>query len=126
MDDSPPEIVKTVGDPNCTITEGEEYCVTTETPVTINVTNLGCCDEGVVVQYNNGSGWVDITDVLPFTHYFAEECDHWLNKIMVLNIAHSCSLNRLIMSLFRQNLLSVEKFNLSALEETILVGCIFS
>ena len=79
VDDSPPEIVKVVGEPNCTIVVNESYCVTTDTPVTIDMTNLGCCDEGVVIEYNNGSGWVDITGVLPFTHYFSEECNHWLN-----------------------------------------------
>jgi hypothetical protein len=75
--DTPPVITKLVGEPNCTIAPGLEYCVTTETPVMIDV-DFGCCDEGMVV-YNNGSAWVDITDVLPFVHYFGEECDHWLN-----------------------------------------------
>jgi len=73
----PPTINKTVGNPNCTIILDEEYCVTTSTPITIDA-NASCCDL-TEVMYNNGSGWINITDQLPFTHYFDSECTHWLN-----------------------------------------------
>ena len=77
VDDTAPVINKTVGEPNCTIIPGVEYCVTTGTPTVIDV-DFGCCDVGTVA-YNNGSGWVEISAVLPFTHYFDSACDQWLN-----------------------------------------------
>ncbi len=76
VDDYPPVLYKTVGDPNVTVTPGDEYYVTTGTPITIDA-ETGCCD--MTVMYNNGSGWVDITGSLPYVHYFDSECDHWLN-----------------------------------------------
>jgi hypothetical protein len=76
VDDYPPVLHKTVGDPNVTVTPGDEYYVTTGTPITIDA-ETGCCD--MTVMYNNGSGWVDITGSLPYVHYFDSECDHWLN-----------------------------------------------
>ncbi len=78
VDDDAPAIIKIIGDPNITIIPGEEYDVTTDTPITIDV-DSGCCNYLTIVQYNNGSGWVEITDTLPFTHYFESECHHWLN-----------------------------------------------
>ena len=84
VDDTCPIINKTIGDPNCTITEDLEYCVTTGTVITINASDTGCCDN-MTVMYRiwNGSGWspgwTDITDSLPFPVTFSEECEHWLN-----------------------------------------------
>jgi len=84
VDDISPVINKTIGDPNCTITEGLEYCVTTGTVISINASDVGCCDN-ITVLYRiwNGTAWspdwVDITDSLPFDVSFLEECEHWLN-----------------------------------------------
>jgi uncharacterized repeat protein (TIGR01451 family) len=78
VDDHAPLIHKTIGDPHVTIIPDVEYDVTTETPITIDV-DFGCCTTLATVKYHNGSGWIDITDSLPFTHYFGEACHHWLN-----------------------------------------------
>ena len=84
VDDAYQSIEKTIGNPNCTITEGLEYCVTTGTVISINASDVGCCDN-ITVLYRiwNGTAWspdwVDITDSLPFDVSFLEECEHWLN-----------------------------------------------
>ncbi|HEC76437.1 MAG TPA: LamG domain-containing protein, partial [Thermoplasmatales archaeon] len=77
IDDSPPLITKTVGDPHVEVTP-DEYYVTTSTPITIDATDAGCCP-GMTVEYSVDSGtWVDITTSLPFIYYFATEGDHTL------------------------------------------------
>jgi len=79
VDDSPPEIIKTVGLPNCEIVPGEEYCVTTDTPITINAENIGCCiNDYLGIRYKiNDSEWIDLYD-WPTTIFFEEECTHVL------------------------------------------------
>ena len=80
MDDTAPTLDKTVGDPNCVITEDEEYCVTTSTEITVTAENAGCCvDTGLTLEYRiwyagSWSAWADVTG--PIT--FAEECLHYL------------------------------------------------
>jgi hypothetical protein len=68
VDDTTPTIEKTVGCGSCYITEGE-YCVRTDTIITINASDLGCCDS-LFVDYrvwndSSDSGWIPIGQ-LPF------------------------------------------------------------
>ncbi len=78
VDDTAPEIVKTVGDPNCFINEGE-YCVTTDTIITIDVIDEDCCDDDITVFYSiNGGTQIDISDLLPYDLTFDQECEHLL------------------------------------------------
>jgi hypothetical protein len=78
VDDTYPVIEKTVGDPNCYITE-DMYCVRTDTVITIDAYDLGCC-ENLTVKYSiNKSAWIDITDLIPFDLTFGEECVHTLD-----------------------------------------------
>jgi len=82
VDDQTPKINITVGNPNCT-KNPEEYCVTTHTPITFNVTDNGCC-KNLTIKWNNGTGWnvIHIEDY-PLTYEktftFNSECHHWLN-----------------------------------------------
>jgi len=77
VDDTSPVIVKTVGDPNCFIDE-DEYCVTTDTIITIDAYDDGCCDDFTVWYSINGSDPVEITDLIPYDLSFDEECEHLL------------------------------------------------
>jgi len=82
VDDTPPEIVKTVGDPN--IFEGEEpdYWVSCNTPITIDAYDPGCCGVLSYVAYSiNDGNWTDITTLLPYTFSFTEDCEHTLNIV---------------------------------------------
>jgi uncharacterized repeat protein (TIGR01451 family) len=83
VDDTYPKIEKIIGDPNCTIVPGQEYCVKTDTPIWINASDPGCCTSLTVkIQYGNdtwNSGWMDITTQLPYTFNFTEECWHYLH-----------------------------------------------
>jgi len=78
VDETDPVIVKTIGEPNCVIEEGVEYCVTNETVITIDAYDEGCCDDLTVKYRINGGGWVDITEMLPYNLSFEEECNHTL------------------------------------------------
>jgi len=75
-----PIIKKTVSDPNCTcgLIEGD-YCVTTETEITVEAFDQGCCpglDVSVYYHIFNGS-WSDWEEYEgPIT--FNEECMHYL------------------------------------------------
>jgi len=77
VDDTYPVIVKTVGDPNCYISE-DEYCVTTDTIITIDASDNGCCDDLTVKYQINGSIWKTIQS-LPYNFSFESECNHTLN-----------------------------------------------
>ncbi|MBD3408186.1 MAG: DUF11 domain-containing protein, partial [Candidatus Lokiarchaeota archaeon] len=79
VDDTAPEIIKTVGDPQCMIEE-DVYCVTMSTPITVDATELGCCPcTDVTIEYRI---WYDDewTDWMPYSEaiYFTEECEHQL------------------------------------------------
>jgi len=83
VDDSPPEIIKTVGEPNCTDCGemGEDdYCVTTDTLITLDAVEVGCCPcENVTIEYKIGfddewTSWTEYTE--PFN--FTQECVHIL------------------------------------------------
>ncbi|MCD6133157.1 MAG: hypothetical protein J7J16_02385, partial [Deltaproteobacteria bacterium] len=78
VDDTYPTIVKTVGDPNYSVSG--EYYVTTSTPITIDAYDTGCC-ANMTVEYRiwyGGiwSGWTTIT--VPQTIYLTGECKHYL------------------------------------------------
>jgi len=82
VDNSTPNITIIVGSPNCTIS-ADEYCVTTRTPITFNVTDTGCC-KNLTIKWNNGTGWnVIYIEDYPLTYErtftFNSECHHWLN-----------------------------------------------
>jgi len=79
VDDTPPIIEKIVGDPKCVIIDGEEYCITPQTPITINAYNDGCCvDTYLYVEYQiNDGNWTPVID-LPTDIYIGEECNHTL------------------------------------------------
>ena len=78
VDDQAPDIDKGVGNPNCTIIPGEEYCITTKTPITINATNKGCCPNEILwLRYKiNDGDWT--TPMLPTTLTITDECTHTL------------------------------------------------
>jgi len=77
VDNTPPVIVKTVGEPNCTIDE-DEYCILPTTPITIDAYNDGCCaDTGLMLRYKiNDGDWIYPT--LPVEITIPEECQHIL------------------------------------------------
>jgi len=78
VDDTPPIIEKEVGEPNCEIVEGAEYCITTCTPININASNAGCCiDDYIYIEYKINEGdWIPVD---PGTDIFInEECNHTL------------------------------------------------
>jgi len=77
VDDTPPIIIKTVGDPNCYISEGE-YCVTTDTNITIDAYDNGCCPSLMVEYQINGGSWT-LVPFLPYNISFCGECNHTLN-----------------------------------------------
>ena len=85
VDDKAPYIEKTVGDPNCTEDE-ENYCVTTDTEITIDAWDQGCCGILQNVSYRiwfDGSWgpWKDILNCLgegEYTFSFDLECHHKL------------------------------------------------
>jgi len=85
VDSTVPYIEKTVGDPNCT-EDGETFCVTTDTPITIDAWDEGCCGILENVSYRiyydgNWGPWIDIlTEVQngEYTFTFDEECKHAL------------------------------------------------
>ena len=79
VDETPPEIIKIVGDPNCTgcgEMGDDDYCVTTDTNITLDAVEQGCCpSEGVTIEYKIGDGsWIEYIE--PFN--FTEECEHQL------------------------------------------------
>jgi uncharacterized repeat protein (TIGR01451 family) len=77
VDETTPVIEKTVGRPQYDLGNGT-YCVTTETDITINAYDEGCCDSLTVKYRINDDDWTDITLMLPYTFNFAEECEHTL------------------------------------------------
>ncbi len=79
IDDSLPEINITVGDPHIIREDPPGYWVSCLTPITIDVVNLGCCETLTTVRYQiNEDGWQNITEPLPYTHYFSDDCMHLL------------------------------------------------
>jgi len=81
VDDTPPEIIKTVGDPNIPIVgdHAGDYWVSCATPITINANDLGCCNVLENVSYRiNGGPWTIITNSLPRTFHFLGDCIHTL------------------------------------------------
>jgi len=85
VDETPPEIIKTVGDPNCTgcgEMGDDDYCVTTDTLITLDAVEQGCCPcTNVTIEYQiafyDGEVWV-WTDWINYTEpfNFTEECEH--------------------------------------------------
>ncbi|MFH1100654.1 MAG: NosD domain-containing protein [Methanobacteriota archaeon] len=80
VDDTPPMIIKTVGDPNIVIVEGEEYCVSQQTEITVEAVDQGCCCvQDVTIEYRI---WYDEvwTDWMPYEEpiTFSEDCTHIL------------------------------------------------
>jgi hypothetical protein len=83
VDETAPVINKIVGEPSSKISE-TEWAVSTSTNITINVTSAGCCPNFTVVYriWYNGSwspDWTDISDQLPYTLNFTENCTHNLS-----------------------------------------------
>jgi len=78
VDCIPPTIVKEIGEPKHVVIEGEEYCITMQTPITIDAYDLGCCGElPITVEYKiNDGNWIQIVEQT--TIYMTEECDHTL------------------------------------------------
>ncbi len=82
VDDSPPEIVKTVGEPNFPGIEEPDYWVSCDTPITIDAYEPGCCGNLTYVAYSiNDGNFTEITDMLPYTFSFTEDCEHILTII---------------------------------------------
>ncbi|MCD6171317.1 MAG: hypothetical protein J7J36_02735, partial [Thermoplasmata archaeon] len=79
VDNSPPAINKTVGNPNCNISS-TEYCVTTSTLITINASDeAGLKNVSYRIWYSGTwTSWQNITSLLPYTFTFTEECEHYL------------------------------------------------
>ncbi|MCK5030326.1 MAG: DUF11 domain-containing protein, partial [Thermoplasmatales archaeon] len=85
VDLTPPTIFKTVGDPNCTIVTGEEYCISPDTPITFYAEDRGCMG-GVgldTVEYNiwyqgDWTGWMLLEELEDEPLYLTEECMHYL------------------------------------------------
>jgi len=79
VDNSPPAINKTVGNPNCNISS-TEYCVTTSTLITINASDeAGLKNVSYRIWYSGTwTSWQNITSSLPYTFTFTEECEHYL------------------------------------------------
>jgi len=81
VDETPPDITKTVGQPNCPIPGTDDYCVNTSTMIFVEPWQMDCCPFGnVTVDYkiwNSDDGW---TDWIPYENYisFDEECKHYL------------------------------------------------
>ncbi len=92
VDNQKPTLIKTVGDPKCDHTDDEcecldegDYCVTTDTTVTLEATENGCClDTGVTIEYminpklpTGGYGWTG-WQTYTMSFKFPEECEHQL------------------------------------------------
>ena len=88
VDDSSPSIDINVGDPQCYPADNEStYCIRTNTDITIDVNEMGCCDELVNASYRikNASGWSSWKPIDIIGHHSAstmitidEECNHTL------------------------------------------------
>jgi len=76
VDNSAPEITKTVGDPKCPVPDTDDWCVTTDTLITLTATDDDCCPSGdITIEYRiNGGSWITYT--APFS--FDQECEHQL------------------------------------------------
>ena len=89
VDDSPPMITKTVGQPNIPIMGDDivrqefiDYWVNCTSLITIDAEEQGCCDELVNVSYRINDGpWISIIDVLPYSLDFDESCTHTLDIV---------------------------------------------
>jgi hypothetical protein len=61
VDEFPPEIIKMVGNPNCTLPCCADYCVNLSTEITLYAIEMGCCqNETVTLEYNiwvEDEGW---------------------------------------------------------------------
>ena len=83
VDCDAPELVKTVGQPNCSddLDDGD-YCVTTDTEITLDYINHECCQSEVTIEYriwNETDGWDDWQIYVPGNPItFDEECMHYL------------------------------------------------
>ena len=81
VDETAPEINKTVGEPSSQRSP-TEWDVTMATPITINATTGGCCANLTVeyrIWYNGVWGsWTDISNELPYVLRFSENCTHYL------------------------------------------------
>jgi uncharacterized repeat protein (TIGR01451 family) len=86
VDNTPPEIIKTVGVPKCVIIPGEEYCVNLSTVISFHAVDHGCLGGvGLVeMRYNvwneeqGWSGWTYDEGLDGETYQFQEECKHYL------------------------------------------------
>jgi uncharacterized repeat protein (TIGR01451 family) len=80
VDDTPPQITKTVGQPNCPIPDTDDYCVTTDTEITVTATDEGCCPGcDAILEYriwynNEWSDWMLYDGPISFEG----ECEHIL------------------------------------------------
>ena len=87
VDDTPPQIIKTVGDPKIAGDGNPDYWVTTDTVITIDVDEPGCCNSRLenvsyrIYRNEEWTPWVDITSQLPYTLTFSEECSHILQIV---------------------------------------------
>ncbi|HHF59146.1 MAG TPA: hypothetical protein ENL44_02985, partial [Thermoplasmatales archaeon] len=87
VDDTPPQIIKTVGYPHVQGDGYPDYWITSSTNITINATEQGYSNSDLEkVSYRiycNGtwSSWTDITTELPYTLKFSEECNHTLQIV---------------------------------------------
>ncbi len=83
VDDTTPAIDIEIGNPNVTGDGTPDYWVNFSTPITLNVTDSGCC-QNMTVMWNNGTGWNIIHDedaplAYETSFSYTEECQHWLN-----------------------------------------------
>ncbi len=91
VDEQPPDIEKIVGEPKLPlmiigddddddlVRDINNWWINCLTPITINATDMGCCDNLTYLAYQiNDSGWIDITNIKPVTIYLPE-CVHYLN-----------------------------------------------
>ena len=81
VDNSPPQIIKTINGPHCSLGYTDVYRVNLTTNITLEVTDQGC-NNGVGLDYfeyniwydGSWSGWTTYTGPIQFT----EECKHYL------------------------------------------------
>ena len=83
VDDKPPKINKTVGEPKWPGSNNQpDWYVTSNTPITINVSEDGCCGILEYAGYSiNGSPWINITGNMPWTLWFPNDCVHNLSIV---------------------------------------------
>ncbi|MCD6171331.1 MAG: choice-of-anchor J domain-containing protein, partial [Thermoplasmata archaeon] len=95
VDNTPPDVIKTVGEPHLMI--GGDYYVTSSTPIYINATDAGLCPVGsvhiLVGTFFNGSWtyhWVNVTSgTASLLIHLPEECMHYVTYYVEDDLGNS-------------------------------------